>query len=135
MDARPQESHHRLAFRQKWSVSLSRRPALVDSASAPFASAATICWAKSAGPIGRIEFLFSNVSHVYPLENEVDKQNNYEDGPNAYSENIHFCVLCPLICYGRGLISFRSPTVTPPEAAAVDLPGPHIKKAVQIIGW
>ena len=41
----------------------------------------------------------------------------------------------PIICYGRELISFRSPTVTPPETAAVATPGPQIQKAVQIIEW
>jgi hypothetical protein len=44
-------------------------------------------------------------------------------------------VLRPFICYGRELISFRSPTVTPPDTAAVEIHGPQIQKAVQIIEW
>jgi hypothetical protein len=35
----------------------------------------------------------SNHLHAYLLENEVYKQNNYQDGPNAYSENTHCSVL------------------------------------------
>jgi hypothetical protein len=41
----------------------------------------------------------------------------------------------PLICYGRELVSFRSPTVIPPETAAVATLGPQIQEVVQIIEW
>ena len=67
----------------------------------------------------QIEFSVSNHLHEYLLKNKVYKQNNYQDGPDAYAENTHLSVLRPFICYGRELISFRSPTVTPPETAAV----------------
>ncbi len=77
----------------------------------------------------------SNHLQVYLLENKVYQQNNYQDGPNAYSENIHCSVLLPPLCYGRELISFRSPTVTPPETVAVARPGAQIQEAVQIIEW
>ena len=66
---------------------------------------------------------------------KVYKQNNHQDGPNAYSENIHCIVLRPFIRYGRELISFRSPTVKPPDTAAVPTPNPQIQKAVKIIEW
>jgi hypothetical protein len=72
---------------------------------------------------------------MYLLEEDVYKQNNYQDGPNAYSKNVHCIVLRPFICYGREFISFRSPTVTPPDTAAVATRGPQIQKAVQIIEW
>jgi len=74
--------------------------------------------------------IVSNHLHAQLLPDEVYNQNNQEDGSNAYSENTHCSVLRPLICYGRELISFRSPTVTPPEMAAVVTPGPQIQKAV-----
>ena len=77
----------------------------------------------------------SNHLQVYLLEKEVYKQNNHQDGPNAYSENTHCIVLRPFICYGRELVSFRSPTVTPPETTAVATLGPQIQEAVQIIEW
>ena len=79
--------------------------------------------------------MVSNHLHAHPLPDEVYNQNNQQDGPNAYSENTHCIVLRPFICYGRELISFRSPTVTPPETAAVATHGPHIQEAVQIIEW
>ncbi len=59
----------------------------------------------------------SNHLHAYLLEKDVYKQNNYQNGSNADSENTHRHVLRPFICYGRELVSFRSPTVTPPETA------------------
>jgi hypothetical protein len=70
---------------------------------------------------------------VYLLENKVYKQNNYQDGSNAYSENTHGNVLRPLICYGRELVSFRSPTVTLPETAAVATPDPLVRERFQAI--
>jgi len=79
--------------------------------------------------------IVSNHLHVYLLENKVYKQYNYQNGPDAYSENTHCSVLRPPICYGRELISFRSPTVTPPETAAVATHGPQVQKVVQIIEW
>ena len=72
---------------------------------------------------------------MYLLEKDVYKQNNHQDGPNAYSENIHCIVLRPFICYGRELGSFRSPTVTPPETAAVAIPDPQIQKAVTLAAY
>ena len=81
-----------------------------------------------------MEITVSNHLSAHLLPDEVYKQNNQQDGSKAYSENIHCIVLRPFICYGRELISFRSPTVTPPETAAVATPGPQ-KKAVQIIEW
>ncbi len=77
--------------------------------------------------------MVSNHLHVYSLENDVYKQNNYQDGSEAYSENTHGNVLRPLVCYGRELVSFRSPTVTPPETVAGETSGPQIHKTVQII--
>ena len=88
-----------------------------------------------AEPIAQIVIIVSNHLHVYLLENKVYKQNNYQYGPDAYSENTHGRVLRPLICYGRELVSFRSPTVTPPETAAVATHGQQIQEAVQIIEW
>ena len=35
----------------------------------------------------------SNHLHAHPLPDEVYNQNNYQDGPNAYSENTHWSVL------------------------------------------
>lgn len=37
------------------------------------------------------------------------------------------------ICYGWTLISFRSPTVTPPETATGATPGPQVEETVRII--
>jgi len=75
-----------------------------------------------------MEIIVSNHLHVYLLENKVYKQNDHQDGPNACSENVHCIVLRPSICNGRELNSFRSPTVTPPDTAAVATPGPQIQK-------
>ena len=80
--------------------------------------------------IAQIEIMVRNHLHVCLLEKNVYKQNDYQDGPYAYSENIHGSFLRPLICYGRELVSFRSPTVTPPETAAVATCGPQIQKTV-----
>ena len=65
----------------------------------------------------------SNHLHAHLLPDEVYNQNDQQDGSNAYSENTHGSVLRTFIGYGRELISFRSPTVPPPETAAVATPG------------
>ena len=77
--------------------------------------------------------MVSNHFHAHLLPDEVYNQNNHQDGPDAYSENSHCSVLRPFICYGRELIKFRSPTVTPPDTAAVATPGPQFQKTAQII--
>ena len=77
----------------------------------------------------------SNYLHWRLLPDEVYKQYNQQYGSKAHAENTHCSVLRPFICYGRELISFRAPTVTPPETAAVAAPAPQIQKAIQIIDW
>jgi len=82
-----------------------------------------------------VEIIVSNHLPSRLLTDDVYKQNDQQDGSNAYSENTHCIVLRPFIGYGRELISFRSPTVTPPETVAAATPGAQIQKAVQIIEW
>jgi hypothetical protein len=72
--------------------------------------------------------MVSNYFPAHLLADEVYNQDNQQDGSKAYSENIHGIVLRPFICYGRELILFRSPTVTPPETAAVATPHTQIQK-------
>jgi hypothetical protein len=76
--------------------------------------------------------MVSNYLPAHLLPDEVYNQNNQQNGSNAYSENIHGIVLRPFICFGRELISFRSPTVTPPETAAVATPHIQIQKELKI---
>jgi hypothetical protein len=82
-----------------------------------------------------VEIIVSNHLPSRLLTDDVYKQNDQQDGSNAYSENTHCSVLRPFVCYGRELVSFRAPTVTPPETAAVAIHGPQIQKTVQIIDW